>query len=279
MNPVLAPGHFYGARQRTQVLPGIRLTENAYAPSFVIPRHAHESAFFGIVLEGGYQENYDTRSRECAPDALVFHPAGELHSERHYDVVVRIFSVEPTPQLFERLHDYSEMLDSPQVFQAEPLLRLAARLYAEFTAADAAAPLAMEGITLELLAEACRQRLTGDRTAPAWLKRAKDLLHDRCAESLGLEVLARDVGVHPAHLARTFRRHLHCTAGEYQQRVRIGQARHLLAGSDTPLAEIAQALGYADQSHFTAAFKRCTGATPGAFRKASRAQIRHDAQF
>jgi AraC family transcriptional regulator len=226
-----------------------------------------------MVLEGGYQENYDARSRECTPDNLVFHPAGELHSERHHDVIVRIFNIEPTAQLLERVREYSSVLDGPQVFEAGPLLQLAARLYAEFRTADAAARLAMEGLALELLAGASRREPTADRTTPAWLLRARDLLDDRYAESLGLEVIAREVGVHPAHLARTFRRHFHCTAGDYQQRARIGRARQLLAGSDTPVVEIALALGYTDQSHFTAAFKRLTGATPGAFRKASRAKL------
>jgi AraC family transcriptional regulator len=279
MNLILPPGSFYGDRRRTQQFSGIRLTENAYAPAFVIPRHAHQSAFFGMVIEGGYQENYDTRSRECIPDTLVFHPAGELHSERHHDVVVRIFSVEPTRQLLERVREYSGALDGPRVFQAGPLVRLAARLYAEFRADDPVARLAMEGLALELLAGACRRpEPTADRTPPAWLRRARDLLNDRCAENLGLEEIAREVGVHPAHLARTFRRHFHCTAGDYQRQVRIGRARQMLATSDTPLAEVALSLGYADQSHFTSAFKRHTGATPGAFRKASRAQSRRDAQ-
>jgi AraC family transcriptional regulator len=279
MNVILPPGSYYGDRRKTQQLPGIRLTENAYAAAFLIPRHAHQAAFFGMVIEGGYQETYGTRSRECTPDTLVFHPAGEPHSERHHDVVVRVFSVEPSRQLLERVREYSRALDSPRAFEGGPLVRLAARLYAEFRADDPLARLAMEGLSLELLAVAGRHPEPAvGRSPPAWLRRARDLLNDRCAEAVGLEEVAREVGVHPAHLARTFRRHFHCTAGDYQRGVRVGRARQLLATSATPLVEIALALGYADQSHFTAAFKRLTGTTPGAFRKASRAQSRRDAQ-
>jgi AraC family transcriptional regulator len=279
MDPILPPGGYYGDRRRTRQLQGIRLTENAYAPAFEIPRHAHQSAFFGMVIEGGYREHYDSRSRECTPDTLVFHPAGELHSERHHDVVVRIFSVEPTGQLLDRVRDYSGALDGPRVFQAGPLVRLAARLHAEFSTDDPLASLAMEGLALELLAAAGRHpEPTADRTPPAWLRKARDLLHDRCAEPHGLGDIAREVGVHPAHLARTFRRYFRCTAGDYQRGVRVRRARQLLATSDTPLVEISLALGYGDQSHFTAAFKRLTGATPAAFRRASRAQRRRDAQ-
>jgi len=280
MDAILPPGTYYGNRQKMQQLPGIRLTESAYAPAFVIPRHAHQSAFFAMVIEGSYRETYGARSRECTPDTLVFHPAGELHSEQHHNVVVRILTIETSQQLFERVREYSRALDDPRVFQAGPLVRLAARLYAEFRADDRiAARLAMEGLALELLAGACRHSENcAGRTLPAWLRRARDLLTDRCTEVLCLQNVAREVGVHPAHLARTFRQHFHCTAGDYQRRARIDRARQLLALSDTPLVEIALALGYADQSHFAAAFKRHTGTSPNAFRKASRAQSRYYAQ-
>jgi AraC family transcriptional regulator len=137
----------------------------------------------------------------------------------------------------------------------------------------------MEGLALELFASVCRHpQPANDRTPPAWLRKVRDLLNDRVAENLGLAEIAREVGVHPAHLARTFRQHFRCTAGDYQRRVRLDRARQLLATSATPLVEIALALGYADQSHFAAAFKRYTGMTPAAFRKASQAQSQRQAQ-
>jgi len=44
----------------------------------------------------------------------------------------------------------------------------------------------------------------------------------------------------------------------------------MLAGTNMGLAEIALACGFAGQSHFTTAFKRHTGATPGAWRASVR---------
>ena len=78
------------------------------------------------------------------------------------------------------------------------------------------------------------------------------------------------VNVHPTHLCRAFRRHYRCTPGDYIRQLRIERARQYLAGSDTPLAEIALRVGYSDQGHFAAAFKRLTGFTPSQFRKMSR---------
>jgi AraC family transcriptional regulator len=272
MLPVLPPGRYYGKRQRSRSIPGVALIENAYPPAFVIPRHAHASAFFGFVIEGGYRELYGGRCRECNPSSLLFHPQGEIHSEAHYDVVVRILSIEPTEQLLAHVSEYARTLDGPHEFHAGPLLRLGARLYREFRRDDPVAPLAMEGIVLELLADACRHAKNHNPTVPpSWLRRARDVLQDRFQETVSLGEIAQDVGVHPAHLARTFRRYFRCTIGDYVRNLRIEQARQELRASNRPLAEIALALGYADQSHFATSFKRQTGMTPGAFRNAFRA--------
>jgi AraC-like DNA-binding protein len=49
--------------------------------------------------------------------------------------------------------------------------------------------------------------------------------------------------------------------------VRFSRARHLLAAGEAPIAEIAFALGYPDQSSFTRAFARWSGMSPGLWRR------------
>lgn len=49
--------------------------------------------------------------------------------------------------------------------------------------------------------------------------------------------------------------------------VRIGRARRLIAGGGSTIAEVALAVGYSDQAHFTRAFKAQTGQTPDQFRR------------
>ena len=121
---------------------------------------------------------------------------------------------------------------------------------------------------LELLAKTCRhQKQNSEPRLPLWLRQARDFLHDRFSESLTLNVVAQAVGVHPVHLAREFRRHYHCTVGGYVRNLRIECARSELVTSETPLADIALAAGYSDQSHFTTAFKRQTGLSPAEFRR------------
>jgi AraC family transcriptional regulator len=86
-------------------------------------------------------------------------------------------------------------------------------------------------------------------------------------EEVRLDELARLAGVHPAHLNRVFRRQHGCAVGEYVRRLRIDLAARELAGSQRPIADIAAAMGFADQSHFSRVFARVMGMTPGRYRK------------
>ncbi len=74
MDPILAPGDFYGQKHRHFKIAGATFTEMVYSPAFKIPRHSHEGAFFGLVLEGAYTETYERRNRECKPATFLFHP-------------------------------------------------------------------------------------------------------------------------------------------------------------------------------------------------------------
>jgi AraC family transcriptional regulator len=82
--------------------------------------------------------------------------------------------------------------------------------------------------------------------------------------------LAAEAGVHPVYLARVFRRHHRCTIAQYVRRRRLERALHELSTSRRSLAEIAIDTGFADQAHFSRAFKAHAGLTPGQFRKLAR---------
>jgi AraC family transcriptional regulator len=142
------------------------------------------------------------------------------------------------------------------------------RIYDEFRCTDTVSALAVEGLTLELLAEGVRQGPRHvERSPPRWLRQARDLLHEGFRQRLTLDGIAETVGVHPAHLARVFRQQQGCTVGDYVRRLRIEYACHCLSTSDTALATIALAAGFSDQSHFSKVFKRQTGMSPAVFRE------------
>jgi AraC family transcriptional regulator len=88
------------------------------------------------------------------------------------------------------------------------------------------------------------------------------------ARDLSLNDMAESVHLSPFHLARLFKQTLGISPHQYVIQVRVSSARSLLsAGSgERSLAEVASAVGFADQSHLTRHFKRITGVTPSQFR-------------
>lgn len=81
---------------------------------------------------------------------------------------------------------------------------------------------------------------------------------------LGLTDIARRVGMSPFHLHRLYRKAYGLTPAEHRLEARLRLARQMiLAGA--AIAEVAVALGFADQSHLNRAFRRLMGVPPGAW--------------
>jgi AraC family transcriptional regulator len=78
--------------------------------------------------------------------------------------------------------------------------------------------------------------------------------------------LAKLAGLSIDHFVRAFRSSIGEPPHRYMLRERIRVAQQLLASTSKPLAEIALQTGFADQSHFTIAFRRWVGTTPARYR-------------
>ena len=130
---------------------------------------------------------------------------------------------------------------------------------------DSAAPLGMASAAIELLADAVRANAPSGR--PAWVVRLIDRIESDLAGAPTLGHLAAEIGLHPAHVSRVFRRACGETLGEFVRRRRLEEAARALA-SDVSLAEIAAQAGFSDQAHFTRVFRRHFGVSPGAKRRA-----------
>jgi AraC-like DNA-binding protein len=85
-----------------------------------------------------------------------------------------------------------------------------------------------------------------------------------------MAAIAREVGVHPVHLSRGFRRAFGVTMTDYVRDLRIHYAAEALVASPDPVPRIARSAGYQNVGHFTRSFKRATGLTPAAYRGRSR---------
>lgn len=246
---------------------GLRLVEGVYSAKTKIPNHAHEQAVLCIALKGACNEVYAGQVRRYEGLTVEFLPSSHCHTLDFPFADTRAFSIDIAPYWLERAREYSLNLEHSTHSHSGLLSGLMMKAYREFLEADCASPLAIEGLTLEMLAEVSRRPLhVLDRKPPRWLIAAEELLRARFSEQVTITQLAATAGVHPVHLAREFRRFHHCTIGEYIRRLRIEQACRQLRDSDESLAAIACGAGFSDQSHFSRTFKRVIGMTPAAYR-------------
>ena len=262
----LRPGNLHGRVTKSLGVADFILTESAFDPHSRLPRHAHENSYFCFVLQGVYTERYGNREVVCQPSALTFRASGQTHEDLVHGADTRVFVLEISPQWIERLRADSLALESAFEFYGGTLTRLCARLNREFHKTDSAAKLAIEGLALELLAEATRQPSHGIGTAPPWLRQAREMVIEHFSETLKLTEIAAEVGVHPAYLATAFRQKFGVTIGEFVRRLRIEHACAELKKGDLPLSAIALQAGFADQSHFSKVFKSYVGMTPREYR-------------
>jgi AraC family transcriptional regulator len=264
----LSPGGFLGKVVRQQACAGLSLTETRHPAGARLPRHCHERAYFCLIRRGTYREEYGNRQRFCGPHMLAFHPPMEVHAEHVDAEEVCSFNIEITSLWVRGSAGRALPLSEPFDCHAGPAVGLAVRILDEFNCFDASSPLIIEGLTLELLG-VCDRQVRCETAPPRWLRRVSELLRERCTDSWNLAAVAAEAGVHPGYLATSFRRHFGCTIGDFVRRQRIALACRALTEDDTPLADVALRAGFADQSHFTRAFKRELGLTPAAYRKAT----------
>jgi AraC-like DNA-binding protein len=96
------------------------------------------------------------------------------------------------------------------------------------------------------------------------------LMHRRSNEPWTIAGLAREVGISRSSLAARFQAAVGMAPMGYLTRLRLARAAGNLATSTRPLAEVARATGYDNESSFSKAFARHYGQPPGQYRRAHR---------
>jgi AraC family transcriptional regulator len=264
----LAPGTFLGNRLALRTGSGIIATEYSYAPQAKLRRHSHELPYFSFVLAGSYDERRsDSRGWQCLKETVLFHALDETHDDHFGNQNTRLFSLEVGLPVIERAREYDLQVDEPLKLTSSVAKSLSWRAYKVFSKASAMAALELEALAFELLCELpWKQARAPESHVPAWLKRAREILHDEFPSPFSLSCIAHRVGVHPVHLARSFRRQHGVSMGAYLRRIRVFRATEELLRGKSSLCQIAAKTGFSDQSHFGRVFRATTGMTPGEFR-------------
>jgi AraC family transcriptional regulator len=215
-----------------------RTTLSHYAPGEECRPHRHAWSQASLLIAGDYLENSDEGRREVGIRALTRKPGGYEHEDVFGDAGALIVSLNAP---------VSCIRESYRIVICDSLAAGRAELQS-MHAGDEASPNAAIPPT----------------QAPQWLLDAKvRLLEDRTM----VRAFARSLGRHPVSFARSFRRAFGVTPSQCRQDRRLARAMTSVVRSPTPLAEIADAEGFADQAHMTRAFTAASGWSPAALRR------------
>lgn len=100
------------------------------------------------------------------------------------------------------------------------------------------------------------------------VRRARALIRERYADAdLSLEVAAAELKVSPVYLSRILKQELGASFVTLVTMIRMENATRLLAGTDLPVHEVAERVGYVSQHYFSTAFKKMFGISPIQYRK------------
>jgi len=256
-------------RFRTVDTGGFLVTQAQFAAGDVLRSHYHDRPTVAVMLEGSFDVVFGGRSLPCPPGALHTEPAEERHENRLGSAGAHVVVIQPDRARAGSLQD-ATVFEEIHHQRRTPVTALAWRLARELHWRDATSAVVIEGLVLELLARAPGDSADRGGALPPWLRRARDRVHEEFRRPLRVADLAGDAGVHPDHLARTFRARFGTSVGDYLRRLRLDWSAVRLADSDHSITQIALAAGFADQSHFTRTFTRRIGLTPARYRLQAR---------
>ena len=182
---------FHGRTLKSFETPEFKLSENAYEANLEVPRHLHEHAYLGITIRGTFMEQYGQQSRLCRSGTVVFHPAGEIHSDRFGCSLAHVLNIEINSPKLTSLNQYRAPGNQSIGITGGMASWIGARLYQEFRGADELSGIAIEGLVLQLLAEIFRGNGgTARGRIPCWLEQAREIVHARFTERLTLTDIA-----------------------------------------------------------------------------------------
>jgi AraC family transcriptional regulator len=158
---------------------------------------------------------------------------------------------------------------------SDPVLReLVFKLQAELAAGCPTGPLVGESLCTHIAVEIAKnysiehirfEHYKGGLSKPS-LRRVLEYIDAFIDHDLTVDTLAKLAGLSRYHFGKMFKQSTGTTLHRYVLTRRIRRAEQLLRSSKSPLADVAAAVGFPNQSHFTTAFRQVIGTTPGEYR-------------
>jgi len=242
-------------------------------------RHAHDVYALGVTEAGVQSFSYRRSFYASTTGTTLLLLPSEMHDGRAgtpEGFTYRMLYIEPS-LVRDMVEDATERA-SPLPVTGIPLIRdpvlgeLVRRTHSAFT--EAAPRLTCDTLLSKLLVRLATRHsdapavVREQAASPRALGRVREFLSANFAADISADDIAGVAGMSRFHLSRQFQRYFGLPPHAYLVQVRLNEARRRLAAGE-PAAEVAAAVGFADQSHLTKRFKGSFGITPGQFARAA----------
>jgi AraC family transcriptional regulator len=265
----LPPGQGFESRHCTSHVDDFIVVDAFVQAGVQAPLHRHERGYFTLILNGGFEERFQSQTLAATAGMMNFVPPLEAHRTQSYGA--RFVRIEVPDSALAVARSIGPMMEQPALFHDPHLVSIARRVLAEVRSGEHGWRLITHGLLLELLGYVVRDQTASEmRGIPRWIGDVKERLDSEWDRSLSLSELAQRHGRHPVHLARAFRAAYGRSVGEYRRAKQLKAAQDRLLGSDEDVLEVALACGFVDQSHFSKAFSRAFGMSPSRYRRVLR---------
>jgi len=102
------------------------------------------------------------------------------------------------------------------------------------------------------------------RSRPEEIRR---FLDEHYAEELSVKTIADRFGLNADYLGKLFKKEFSVSINEYISKARVDQAVNLFQSTGMNVSEVAEKVGFKDQTYFSTVFKSVTGQTPSQYKK------------
>jgi AraC-like DNA-binding protein len=221
--------------------------------------HSHLRGQFFYVESGLLSVRTRNGSWTLPPQRVGWMPPGEMHT-------IRISGAMRGWGVFVAPHAAHGMPKETCVLSANELLRALVYRASGWTLEDTLKP-EQERVLAVLMDEMRRAPIEPLHLSIPTDRRLNRIAHavlERPHDSRSLEEWASWAGVSPRTISRLFRSETGCSFAQWRQQARLSRALERLAEGE-PVANVADALGYASVSAFVAMFRRSYGLPPGRY--------------
>ncbi|XLS29018.1 helix-turn-helix domain-containing protein [Flavobacteriaceae bacterium M23B6Z8] len=262
---ILTRGTYYGAMHAERQMNGVLFSEYDYLTDKT-DWHYHENPYFMYVLQGDLYDVNKQNKTTCPSGSFLLHNWQEPHFNSKESTFARGFHIEFEKNWFQKNNIDLHLWEGSKLIQNPRLHHILAKLYTEFSCADAFSEISCELLLAELCENIEKEKIYEFEKSPLWLSTLIEIIHFE-NEPFNLNDLSQQLGIHPGHLSRAIPKYFTTTLGDYIRQIKVKKAIDLMLCAKISLSAISYECGFSDQSHFTRTFKRYMGMLPKEFYK------------